>query len=228
MQPQPTDTPFIAWCTVLETSAHDRASVVGGGGGGFSYEGTGFTHVNSIRTVHEQLSEFWVRYDNGNEDRLNFRNIDVPARAGHRLALLFRGNNILAVRNANTGLRTNIVGGADYAGPKPSLGCSSILAWSAIAAVALLFAAFKLSPYLATIGAGTALQTEGNAFFAIWNPISVLLAGVAANVVFHRWCMRRYRVRFDRAQSFLDHWVRQLDEAGIPGPSAIAPTLTGE
>ena len=74
-------TPFIAWCTVLETASHIRSSVVGGGGGGFSYEGTGFSHVSPVETVHEKLREFWVRYDNGVEDRLDFRNIDVPAAA---------------------------------------------------------------------------------------------------------------------------------------------------
>lgn len=216
MPPTPSDPPLIAWCTVLETTSQTRSSVVGGGGGGLSYEGTGFAHVSPVETVHESLRELWVRYDNGVEDRLDFRNIDVPARAGHRLALLLCGKRILAVRNLSTGLRTMTVSGADYAGSKPTMGCGTIVAWSVLAAIGLIFAAQYAGPLFARWSDAPALQDPTNTFFLVCNPVTALCGGLAGNVAFHRWHLRQYRSRHDKAQAFLDHWIAQLDWAAPP------------
>ena len=207
----PATSPLIAWCTVLESSSHTRSSVVGGGGAGLSYEGTGFSHVAPVETVHESFRELWVRYDNGVEDRLDFRNIDVPARGGHRLALLLQDKSILAVRNLSTGLRTVTVTPETYAGTRPSMGCATILAWTLLAGIGLVFAVLHLGPHLSTWSAAPALQDSTNTFLLVCNPITAFVVGLVFNSLFHRWNLGRYRARHDQARTFLDHWLSRLD-----------------
>lgn len=112
------ETPFVVGVEVLKVETRERSNVHGGGGGGFSYKGTGFTLPVDIRTSHERHTEVWVKLEDGTEDRLDFAGIDFLVREGHTLALLLGGTEIWAIKNFATNTTTRFVAAEHFLPPK--------------------------------------------------------------------------------------------------------------
>lgn len=58
------------------------------------------SHGNGISaTLHE---EFWLRFDDGREDRVHLTDVDLPIRVSHRIALVYLDGWLAAVINRTT------------------------------------------------------------------------------------------------------------------------------
>ena len=113
-----------------------------------------------------------------------------------------------------------------YAGPKPSMGCGTVVAWSLLAGIGLLFAALHVGPLLSRLSRAPALQDGTQAFLLVCNPLTALAFGGAFNFVFHRWARGKYQARHDQARRFLEHWLSQLDQTPPPENTTAAPPAT--
>ncbi len=98
------------WVTgkVAGASKHLETRISGGGGGGYSYQGTGFSSsapVTSQTITHDQV---FLADGNGREHALKLQNWDLATREGHELTAVWvvrKGKSsgpYLAIRNHTT------------------------------------------------------------------------------------------------------------------------------
>src|ERR1700719_1238057 len=174
--------PSIFFADVVSVNQRERSAVHGSGGGGITYEGTGFTTPITVRTTHKQWVEVWVKWPDEREDRLDFRGVDLLVREGHKLALLMSGNQIWAVRNFSTGATTTFISPERLVEPRKKFGLKRIIG-------CYFLMAFGLSL------AGYMFPGQGD-FAAEWMVISNVIA-LVGGVVLSVYVDRKYKRKWD-------------------------------
>jgi len=197
MQANAKQDPYVLVGTVLDASAQERAHVSGGGS---RRAWNNELVIDPVNTSHEKTTMFWVRSDDGLDVRAEIKRADIPLRAGHRVAVLLWGSRVLAVRNANTGKRDNVLGARDLVRKAPSFGFAAVYGWTVLAYVLMtLVVGFRLEPLLIAV-----------------------LVGLFVSAFFHSGKMRTYRAEVAKAQTFLDFWGRKLDETRLCAEAPVA------
>lgn len=94
---------------VVGASKHLETKVHGSGGGGGSYQGTGYTapvHISSTTTTHDQI---FLQASDGSEHALKLQNWDLACRESHELIATWmmkkgaKSGPYVAIRNMTTG-----------------------------------------------------------------------------------------------------------------------------
>ena len=76
---------------VVDSSKHSETNVYGGGGGGYSYQGTGSSYVNPVQSDVVRTHEFWIRDENGKEHSIRLDSHHIQLRGGQMITLVFVG-----------------------------------------------------------------------------------------------------------------------------------------
>jgi len=137
---------------------------------GTSMDGTGYTWTD----VHRQV---WIRSRDGRERQFTFTNVDVPARTGHRVALLLDGDRPVALINFSTDQCINLVALKQF----ELFGAAEAFAFAAL----LVAAGFTAPSGLAILSIGT----------------------IAYALVKYRARRHRYRRAFTRVEEQIRHNV---------------------
>lgn len=88
--------------TVIAIEKRTQTDISGGGGSISTSLGNVQGHFNEIRSVNHTITDFWLRYPNGQELNYQMKNF-IPIRVGHELTLITNDTNQwLAVRNNHT------------------------------------------------------------------------------------------------------------------------------
>ena len=94
---------------VVGASKHLETKVHGSGGGGGTYQGTGYNapvHISSTTTTHDQI---FLQCDDGTEHALKLQNWDLACRESHEMVATWmtkkggKGGPYVAIRNVSTG-----------------------------------------------------------------------------------------------------------------------------